>query len=96
MDRRDKRFIRVLEEMKENISDMFLETLNGLEKEFSSENEYFKKLSVGITVTDDLGISGVVEKIDGPHMITVRYQGRTKIHCMDEACFHYDPVHSVK
>ena len=94
MDRKDKRFIRILEEMKENISDMFLETLTGFEKEFSEDN--FKKLHVGMTVTDDLGISGVIEKIDSPHSITVQYQGHKKIHCMDEGCFHYNPIHLIE
>jgi hypothetical protein len=94
MDRRDKRFIRILEEMKENISDMFSETLDSFEKEFDEGN--FKDLAIGMTVTDDLGISGVIEKIDGPHAVTVQYQGRKKVHCMDNSCFHYDPIHARK
>ena len=91
MDKRDQRFIRILEELQSNISDQFSEILNGLDKEHKEE-ESFKRLSVGMRVVDDLGVEGVIQKIDGPHFVVVDYNGTKRIHCMDPSCFHYDRV----
>ena len=90
MDRMTKRFIRILEEMKDLISDKFLETADALEKEFSEE--IFKKLSVGMKVRDDSGSEGVITKIDGIHSVTVQYSSHITIHCMDDSCYHYERV----
>jgi hypothetical protein len=94
MDRRDQRFIRILEEMKNSFSDQFSEKLNELDKEFSIKG-YFEKLSVGMAVQNDAGLIGVVQKIDGPHYVVVKYEQSTEVHCLDDACFHYDPVKPV-
>ena len=94
MDKRDQRFIRVLEELQSSFSDQFSEKLNALDKEFSVEG-YFNKLSVGMTVRNDVGLTGIIQKIDGPHFIVVKYDCGTRVHCLDDACFHYDPVKPV-
>lgn len=90
MDRVTKRFIRILEEMKDLILDKFSETADILEKEFSEE--IFKKLSVGMKVRNDLGSEGVITKIDGIHSVTVQYPSHMVIHCMDDSCFHYERI----
>jgi len=95
MDKRDERFIRTLEELQSSISDQFSEILNGLDQE-NEYNKNFKKLSEGMPVSNDLGQIGIVQKIDSPHFVIVKYDKIRRIHCMNEACFHYDPIRPIE